>query len=985
MGEQTAQSATPHTGQDAAQGAAPRSFIEMQWPVSKLSKESYNERKAVAGQTLTATGKWWGRKPLVLVRAIILGLLLPATDDPEADRETFLALMTMDDDGMLARLDGVLTAQATYEMCTPRERTAYFEVVAGRAVWKKGFINKADRQHVMRRAFLRLSYDERLRHCRRPEEIAGPSADAWARINTHLGTHAASLRELVADLGRRRFGAVPRIGDVFSGGGSIPFEAARLGCVAYGSDLNPVAALLTWGALNIVGGGEPTVDHLAKVQGRVFKAVQARVDAWGIERNEEGWIADAYLYCVEALDPATGWRVPLAPSWVIASKPNVVARLVPDRVRQRFDIEIVQDASAADVAAAAAEGTSADSGVRCPVDRDGAWLKPAERQTTSAERLRGARGLRQWENEDLVPRPDDVLGERLYCIRWYDPDSKRRYYRAPTEADLRREQRVLDLLHERFATWQATGVLPSRRIEPGEKTDEPIQTRGWTHWHHLFHPRQLLLTGLFVEEQAHETLDDQRALLLLVGRMLNWNSRLTIWAPSQGGGIGGGKNTFYNQALNPLLNYSCRPMATLESTYLSGFTAAQVCGSFRIDLSDARSANWNADIWITDPGYGDVILYDELSEYFLAWYDQQLPRLFPGWYSDSKRALTVKGEGAQFRTILAECYCNTTQHLREDGFQVVMFTHQDPEVWADLTLVLWAAGLQVSAAWTIATETGASGIKQGNYVQGTVILVLRKRQGDARADLADVFPDVQAEVRRQVRSMLALDPKDDPNFGDTDYQLAAYAAALRVLTAYSTIGGMDVERELHRTRARGETSPVTALIERAVRIASDELVPPGLDAPIWRKLGPEERLFLKGIAVEARGDTREGVYQELARGYGAADYRQLLASKTANQVRLKTPSTFAARDMRSLGAPGFAGTLLRHVLFAIYTAANDPERGPLAARTYLRQEVPGYWDSRATIIALLRYLHATPAALPHWAEDVKAAQLVLGSIENDAI
>src|SRR5438477_6037139 len=79
-------------------------FIEVQLPVSKLSKESYKERKAGGGQTLTALGKWWGRKPLVLVRAAILGLLLPATDDPAADRAIFLALMTMDDDGMLRRL-----------------------------------------------------------------------------------------------------------------------------------------------------------------------------------------------------------------------------------------------------------------------------------------------------------------------------------------------------------------------------------------------------------------------------------------------------------------------------------------------------------------------------------------------------------------------------------------------------------------------------------------------------------------------------------------------------------------------------------------------------------------------------------------------------------------------------------------------------------------------------------------------------------------
>ena len=61
------------------------SFIEKQFPVSKVSKESYKERKANNGQTLTGLGKWWGRKPLVLVRAAILGCLLPATDNPKKD------------------------------------------------------------------------------------------------------------------------------------------------------------------------------------------------------------------------------------------------------------------------------------------------------------------------------------------------------------------------------------------------------------------------------------------------------------------------------------------------------------------------------------------------------------------------------------------------------------------------------------------------------------------------------------------------------------------------------------------------------------------------------------------------------------------------------------------------------------------------------------------------------------------------------------
>lgn len=42
-----------------------------------------------------------------------------------------------------------------------------------------------------------------------------------------------------------------------------------------------------------------------------------------------------------------------------------------------------------------------------------------------------------------------------------------------------------------------------------------------------------------------------------------------------------------------------------------------------------------------------------------------------------------------------------------------MFTHQDASVWAGLILILWAAGLRVTAAWTLATETD-SALKTGN-------------------------------------------------------------------------------------------------------------------------------------------------------------------------------------------------------------------------------------------------------------------------------
>src|SRR5437588_4244378 len=115
----------PATGSETAGGAKPHGdmcFIETQFPVSKMSKESYAERTAKQSQTLTGLGKWWGRKPLVLCRAILLGLLLPASENPEKDRETFLRLMTMDDDGMLRRKSESITPAELFRRLGPSDR-----------------------------------------------------------------------------------------------------------------------------------------------------------------------------------------------------------------------------------------------------------------------------------------------------------------------------------------------------------------------------------------------------------------------------------------------------------------------------------------------------------------------------------------------------------------------------------------------------------------------------------------------------------------------------------------------------------------------------------------------------------------------------------------------------------------------------------------------------------------------------------------------
>jgi putative DNA methylase len=275
---------------------------------------------------------------------------------------------------------------------------------------------------------------------------------------------------------------------------------------------------------------------------------------------------------------------------------------------------------------------------------------------------------------------------------------------------------------------------------------------------------------------------------------------------------------------------------------------------------DARDVSYTADLWITDPPYADAVNYHELADFFLAWYEKHLPKLFPDWYADSRAALAVRGVDEDFKKSMVDIYSNLARHMSDDGLQLVMFTHQDAGVWADLGMILWAAGLQVTAAWTIGTET-SSGLKEGNYVQGTVCMVLRKRLGERRAWLDELYPQVEDEVKRQLDSMQKVDDVSQPQFGDTDYQLAAYAAALRVLTGFSSIEDMDIRHELFRARKKNEESEFEKIIDRAVRIATNYRIPQGF-LPIlgatWKPLSGStfRGSSLSGMVKPARGPIR---------------------------------------------------------------------------------------------------------------------------------
>jgi len=964
--------------------AGATALIESVFPVSRLSLEAFKERDAKQNQTLTATGSYWkGRKPLILVRAAVLGCLLPATgDDPESrgrDLDMFLKLMAMDDGAMERRWGGTLDAAVAAEFLSPAERERYLETSErGKPAWKRG--NAAARREGAAAAFRRMPYHRKLAECARPEEMEDAVGPSWEEINAHYGTRASSMPEFVEQIGAKRFGRRPRVSDRFAGGGSIPFEAARIGCDVEAADLNPVAGMLTWGALNVVGGGPEFLARLAAAQKRVAEAVAQRLTDLGVEHNAAGDRAKAYLYCLETRCPTTGWMVPITPSLVVHKWKRVVIEWVPNPAEKRFDLLCVRGATDEQMRAAEA-GTMSGSDLVYTID--GVTYRRSVKAIRGDVRgdVRGEDGttnrLRRWERSDFRPAPDDVFGERLLCIRWIEKDTEEDVYTTPEEEDLRRERAVERLVEERLADWQERGIVPDMEIQPGAETDRLLRERGWTHWHHLFHPRQLLMLATMHEAIIEEQDGDIAAALMLVfNKVLDHSSRLSHWHP----GRAKPEQLFYNQAFNTFFNYGVRAFGYLNDIMAEDYRRpSSIPYSKLLEIAPASDVRTVNDLYVTDPPYADAIHYHEITEFFIAWNRKHPPGPFAAWPWSSRRTLAIQGKDAEFRRQMIAAYRAMAEHMPENGMQVVMFTHQDPGVWADLGMILWAAGLRVTAAWCITTEVEKV-VTEGNNVQGTVLLVLRKRRTSRNGWSDDVLNEVEDEVKAQLQSMLDLDNAGGTggvrNFSDADHQLAAYAAALRVITGYATIDKKDVGAEVLRERRRGEKTEIQALIERAVEVANNYLVPQGVSDALWGQLGKEARFYLKMVEVEARGERQLSAYAEFARGFGLTDHRRLLGSDRANEARLKWAADWKGRD---LGESDFGQSLVRHVLFGVWKVVQT--EGTREAVAYLRQEVPDYWRKRQALVEVARFLADRRTAGKE--AECEAAALLAGALSGD--
>ena len=207
--------------------------------------------------------------------------------------------------------------------------------------------------------------------------------------------------------------------------------------------------------------------------------------------------------------------------------------------------------------------------------------------------------------------------------------------------------------------------------------------------------------------------------------------------------------------------------------------------------------------------------------------------------------------------------------------------------------------------------------------------------------------------------------------------MAGYAAALRVLTGYSRIDGQDMAAEALRPRQAGRRDVVKEIIDFAVQVANEYLVPEGIGPRLWERLCGPERFYLWMLAIEAGGSKKLDSYQNFAKAFRYSNYTAVMASVKPNDARLKTALELKGAKFDDEFGKSHLGALL----FALYELQREMDIDDTIS--HLRNLVPGYLNHREDLMALASAIDSKRSAkVP--AEAV-AARVLHAGIKNERL
>jgi putative DNA methylase len=574
-------------------------------------------------------------------------------------------------------------------------------------------------------------------------------------------------------------GNPPTVFDPFCGGGSTLVEAQRLGLPAAGSDLNPVAVLITRTITELipqVAGRPPLVGdagQLGLMSGGPLDGFLADCAHYARRVRDQVWEQIGHLYppapgggtvvawlwarTVRCPNPACRGIAPLASSFWLSKKKGAERWLQPVDCRpgEPVRFEIGSGSRGAPPAPKVGRGAT----FRCVV-----CSEPIGDAYVKAHGMSGGLGVQ------LIALAVDGAGGRTYLVPEAQIDMS--LARVPNDADIEQPD---------YARWFSSPAFGLKKFSD------------------LFTDRQLAALGTFADANARvwdQVLEDggdaayavavASVLGLCFGKLVAASSMQVRWFCRNGPSKA--VQAFSRQALPMVWDFAeTNPFGGSVGDWT--MQLGSVAGGLRslpsialpttILQGDARkiSPPTGHILLATDPPYFAQIGYADLSDYYYPWLRRALAQVHPDLFATVATPKAAELIAASYRHggNLAEAtryfvsgFTETFRHLGEtvkpDLPTLVIYAHRQEEAedggiistaWDAMLTAILASGLRIVGTWPINATHSSRQIGLGtNALASYVVLVCRPQiQGAKVVDRQGFIAALHAELPKAIRKL----------------------------------------------------------------------------------------------------------------------------------------------------------------------------------------------------------------------------------------
>ncbi|WP_037504451.1 DUF1156 domain-containing protein [Sphingobium bisphenolivorans] len=627
-------------------------------------------------------------------------------------------------------------------------------------------------------------------------------------------------------------GELPPVYDPFSGGGSIPLEAQRLGLPAYGSDLNPVAVMIGKAMIEIPPRfkdkqpihpgpkerqfyrnaeglaedvqyyGEWMRERAQQRIGHLYPQVDLPQEYGGGKTTVIAWI---WSRTVPSPDPAySDVQVPIASSFLLSSKAGQEAWIEPLIDRQAKIIRyVIRHGGTKAELADAKEGTKAGRGAnfRCLISQTA--ITP-----------------------DYVKRMgrEGKMGQRLIAIV---ADGKRsRAFIAPT------------IEHERLALSVTPDWEPETSL-PNDPRNFWTVDYGLTTFGDLFTDRQLVALNTF-SELVHEAraqieIDALASGLLPEPTFLRDGGRgAKAYAEAVSVYLGFGVSRLsdiqnslcrWESSKTQVRNLFGRQSIPMMYDFGENNVFGDAAGDFRTSLGsivkvidrfcpkgegfeinhDAQTVVLPENSVIScDPPYYDNIGYADLSDFFFCWMKPAIRPVYPDLFgvlatpkAEELVATPYRHGGKEaaetfFLNGMTKAIANMARQTTGDFPATIYYAFKQSEIdkegisstgWATFLQAVVEAGYAVVGTWPMRTEMANRMIASGtNALANSVVLVCRKKGASAETvTRAEFIRALKRELPSAIAELQAV------NIAPADMPQSAIGPGMGVFSRYKNV------------------------------------------------------------------------------------------------------------------------------------------------------------------------------------------------------